>query len=962
MTARGAHERYTMNRSRLACITLLACAAAAPLTNDRYTLDVQPDFSVKVTVSGAPSRALSPTFVVMRSDKDPGLAANHRNYYLTPRTSARWANYEMPLAELNKWLASPDTLASIAPNKASVTEDASGLRTWIYVNESGKPVYKLADKVYSGGTTDVFLVGTPIRPKATGATVTGRVIRWTFADAKPIKLTAEVELPEGAADPIVRWKASVASDGFYSVVYAGAPDEAADDVQAIPQEVFGRQFHQYNHVVHEGDLKLPRAQLATDKFSSTLVIDPSESRWGLPNRYNQRFGLMVDRKDGRMRPMAVAPLIGGPESKVKAGATLAFATRYVLMPGEWRETLWHVARNIYGFKDQRDNSGTGSLNGTLERVIDYLADRNGKNWAMWNAEEKYYDYFADKSGVFKPFSPIFGLTAAVVTDDVDFYKRRALPAVEFALSRKSNIFSPFELKDNGMISAPTRALGAPYPSAEQLVTIHDLFGRGTPIFATYAEEKGFEQGYVERLAKWRLTGDAKDLAEAVKVADQQAKNPKGSYMDWLEVYEASPKPEYLKAAVAAAYVMAQQMNLSPPVPDKNVVMEKGGKVPVHAHSWGRHKVWGFAPPVEFPFKEQTVPAWRPALTGIISDAYRAGFWMNDQGQFIRIAGYAKDDYLRDMARWGMVGRFGNHNGDNRSFLSLIPESTDALENPIWKLSFTTVNPGHAWEFAGEVIDFLVSDAQHRSAGAIKFPGGSMSGSAFRCTSFGGRPGTFYGVRDVTLWLPRKLLAIDNPQIDYLAGVAPDGTLCLAMWSQSFKEEKVTVKIDPTLVPLAGAKSAKAWRENKPAGEESIKDGTFTFTIPAKGIVAYAIADSGAKPKLLAAKQDKAAPKLGIASVSRVKASFGNVNGMLISMGAGLTNAFVYTDAPPEAAINATLRYRQGTGEWQTKHDEIFPWEFSVEVDPAKGAFEYEFAVETLDLETKKAEPATLKME
>ena len=33
--------------------------------------------------------------------------------------------------------------------------------------------------------------------------------------------------------------------------------------------------------------------------------------------------------------------------------------------------------------------------------MDFLADRNGRNYAMWSDEQKYYDYFTDQTGVFK---------------------------------------------------------------------------------------------------------------------------------------------------------------------------------------------------------------------------------------------------------------------------------------------------------------------------------------------------------------------------------------------------------------------------------------------------------------------------------------------------------------------------------------------------------------------------------
>ena len=125
--------------------------------------------------------------------------------------------------------------------------------------------------------------------------------------------------------------------------------------------------------------------------------------------------------------------------------------------------------------------------------------------------------------------------------------------------------------------------------------------------------------------------------------------------------------------------------------------------------------------------------------------------------------------IRDVARWGMVGRFGNYPGDNRSKVSLVAELPDAVEHRPWDWNFATVNPGHAWEFAGAVLDFLVTDAFHRSHGAIDFPASSLAGSGFRVRVYGAKPGRFAGDDNVRLWLPRGLVACDNRQFDWLTG-------------------------------------------------------------------------------------------------------------------------------------------------------------------------------------------------
>lgn len=942
-----------------ASLALAVAASAQTLRNDRYELTLQPDHSVRVAVQGLPAQVLAPHFTAMRSEKDPGFHRNHRNYPLAPRTAVRWANYQQDLDGLNRRLATPDVLASTG-SRATVSEDAKGRRTWTYRDEKGQVLYQLSD-VYAMGTIDPYVAGDAIAMKPSGATVQGETIRWRFDDEATVRLSAQVRLPPGNADPVISWEMNVSAGGFYSVLYDGAPQAPADEVLTVPQECFGRQLRQWNFVAAECDLKLPRAQLTTKQLHSILIIDPKESPFRLPDRTNSRFGMMIERRDGKMRPVAVAPMLGGPESKMAAGDTHRFSLRYAMTGGDWMDAYRYVARQIYDFRDLRDNSGPGSLNGTIERLMDYLADRNGRNHAIWHAEQKYYDYWTDKSGVFKPFSPLYGLSAALVTDDEGFYRARALPAVEFALSRKSNIFSPYDVFDNGMISNPTRAVGAPYVPLPQLVSLDSFFAGRTHAIRHYAKEAGQgKPSLIDLVAQHRATGDAGKLVEIKKQADAALNRGGATYMDWLEAYEATGEKRYLEAAVEGAYkVAASEMNLFPAVPDETVVMERGGKVPVHAHSFGRHRLWGFPPPEPFPCPEQAVPAWRPALTGIISDAYRGGLWMHHHGQFMRLAALADDDFLRDLARWGVVGRFGNYNGDNRSSLSLIVESPDAIENPVWKLNFSTINPGHAWEFVGEMLDFLVSDAFHRSGRQIEFPSESMSGSPFQVKVYGGRPGRFYDEQDVHLWLPRKLLAIDNRQVDYLAGFG-NGKLYLALWNQSFRDEDATATVNPSLANLTGTRKARVWRQNQPAAPVTLDGGTLKVRIPAKGIVAYAIEGVDVKTGIAAKRLDPSGPKLGPDSLVRTEAPFGKLHAMLISMGKGLTNAFIYTDALPEDVIEARLKYRQGEGQWKTLTDGIFPYEFSVEYDEGAGPMQLQFEVEDADQQVRSASVITLR--
>lgn len=945
----------------LALMPPALASAAAALENARYALTLRDDGAVQVAVAGAPAQVLQPEFTVMFSARDPGFHRNHLNYPLAPRTAIRWTHYEAELAALNRELASP-AVRQATQGEVTVTADAALERTWTYRDATGKVTYKFSGP-YARGTIDPFLAGTRTARRARTAVVAGRTVRWEFDSTPGFTFRAELTLPPGDADPRITHTLTAREPGYYAVAFVGAPALPLTALQTIPQECAGRGHRQFNHLVCEGELQLPRVQLSTGTWNLALVVDAREAPFRIPTSANSRFGLMLQQADGQLRPVAFAPIMGGAESALAAGATREFRLHFVLQPGDWKDVYRTIARTHYGFRDQRDNSGPGPLNRAIENTIDYLVDRHGRNHAMWHAEQKYYDYWTDNSGIFKPFSPLFGLAAAVVTDDEEFYRRRALPQVEFTLSRRSHIFAPYEVENNGQVKSRNRELGESYLGAAQLVSLAAFFQHRTPAILAQAERKGFAPSDLPaQLARYQLTGDAADLARATAAAEAQLRRGKpmggDDYMDFLELHEVTRDPRFLAAAVEGAYGLSTTLNLSPAVPDASIAADLGGQSPVHDHSVGRHKRWGFPPPQPFPQPEQTVPAWRIALTGLQSQGYRGEFWMNHHGQLMRLAALAQDDFLRDLARWGMVGRFGTYPGDNRSKPSLVIERPDAVEHPIWALNYATVNPGHAWEFVGELLDFLVSDAFHRSARQIDFPAQALPGSSFRVRVYGDRPGRFYGAEQVRLWLPRGLLAIANRQIDYVAAY-DDDHVYVALLNQSFVEEEVSAVLNPTLVTLRDTHHARRWMHPGAPEHVRVAGGRLQARIPAKGIVAFAVAGARAQPRLQARLFDSSAPRLGPRSFSQVAAPFGQVHALLLSPGRGLTSAYIYTDALPENTIAATLRYRQGTRPWRTLTDTIFPYEFSPEYHEGAGELQLEFTVETARQEMRSAPRITL---
>ena len=577
-------------------LTTVSVRAAESLRNDRYTLEIAADGDVTINVTGMPPQRLRPEFTVLWTEADPLCVRNpsHPNYPVAPRNAVRWHHPAESLAALNAWVGSPEFRA-VTGLAGRVTADGKN-RVWEFRDGKDHVTVRVTGR-YAFDTTRPFTVGQRAVMQAERAFAEGGRVRWVFAPSSAFTLAAELHLPAGQADPELAYTLTSKHAAFFSVVFTGAPETPLAETLPVPQECAARGHKQFDFVMSEADLHLPRVHVATSAGNVALVADPRECRFRLPTIADSRFGFLLQQEHGNLKPVLLAPLLGGAESKMQAGETRRFVFRCVVRAGDWKETYTHLARDIHGFRDQRDNSGPGSLNAALEHVMDFLADRRGGNHALWDAEQKYYDYFTDKTGVFKPFSPLYGLSAAIVTDDEEFFRQRARPAVEYALSRKTSVFAPYDNADNKQANSAGRQVGAPYLGYAQLVSLDAMFQRRTTALRALAEAREPPgRRLSDALARWQLTGEADALDAARALGRDSWRRPPGSAKRTCSTCSIWPMPRasraFVRGAVEAAYHQAAKVNLYPAPPDTLVTVDRDGKAPVHQHSFGRHRNCG----------------------------------------------------------------------------------------------------------------------------------------------------------------------------------------------------------------------------------------------------------------------------------------------------------------------------------------------------------------------------------
>jgi hypothetical protein len=814
------------------------------------------------------------------------------------------------------------------------------------------PYWSLYGSTNGALTTDPFLTGATTILQASQAQVSGTNLVWTFPAQANFSLTAQVSLGAGAADPLITYTFASKTSGWFTVAYTGAPELPPAQIDDVPQPATqysstpGYAFPDSPGLKQEHLCQLPLVMLSSAGENFSLLVDPDFMPWRLAHQYNSIFGVCIRNEAGNAQPLVFAPMMGSDASQFTNTETFTFALRFVARPGYWSDAYRYMARNLYGFQDNRDNSGPGSINDVIASMVHYVMDKSGSNYAMWSDEQKFNDYWTDQPGAYKLLSPLYGIGAAIMLDDEEFYRRRALPMIEYALSREHQTFYPFQTNWLGGVET-NRNMNGPNIESDSLGVLYGLSQERSTAFRSYGlQQTGVTRSYAhfpDVLEYYRLSGDPADLNYAIAGANYCiANNLIGNdYPSWLEIYKETGDTNYLAAAGIAARNYEPSLNVSPRVPTTNITVDPNNEAPIHWQTPGRWSNWGFPTPQPMSAPEQSVPAWRPALTGLQPQPpYRGFTFVHYAPGLLRLSRHLNDDFIRDLARWALVGRWGNFPGEifSRDY-SAVYEQTNYCEHPIQYMTFTSMHYGHPWMYLSWALDFLVSDTFHHSAMQIDFPNRRVR-SSFPCNIYGDRPGVFYGETNVNLWLPVGLLSGNNRQVNYLSAYG-NGKLYLALVNQSFSPETFSFTLNSNLVSYGATHSAAFWQENVLQSPATITNGSVTVQIAAKGIAAFAINGISVQPRLQQKLFDRSIPQTPPSSLVKKTGPYGKLVGMFISMGRDLAEAYVYTDALPENITQARLYYTLGAG-WTNRQDLCFPYEFSLPVNAAQPYFKGTF--------------------
>lgn len=839
-----------------------------------------------------------------------------------------------------------------------------------------------------GQTANMFLAGEMTRLVADQVLLEDNRVEWTFPSNDFIDLKATITVVAGDSFPSISYEFNALKDGFYAVGYSGAPACDVAETDEIWQAMIWseKRFPTGPYVTESFHSQLPGTFVAKAGAVHGLIGAPEFLPFmPMPNEKNSQFGMLVRSPAGLAQSSIYSPVLGAKGSKMNKGDVHEFKAYVYLKKGTINEAYEEGARRIYGFSDIRRNT-TVSLNTTFENLVDFCMSKYGE----YNEQLRGSNYSTDVPGAVKNISGLHPLSIAVVTDNPEIYWKRALPMLEYGLTRERFLFATNpDIKRDGT-SANLAGPGVPM---NDLSTTYTYSGERMPHFLDVAKtiyEKPVNRSlnldamlYGDRwqnaMYLFRSTGDPEFREQAIEKADaylaervnkkQTSHNDKHSrgmffwtsytnqFMELYLMYLTTGEQRYLDAAHQGARDYTRFCWVSPKIPDGEVVVNAGGEVPRYRAS----KKF-----VTMKLPEESVDAWRVSEHGLTPESSptcngHRGIFLAHQAPFMmRIAAETDDQFLHDLARSAVIGRYesfpGYHLNAERTTAF---EKYDFARRPFLELNgHTSMHFNHVWPQTAMVLDYLMAEAFYYSERKIDMNPEYAEGYAYcRSLIYGANKGRFYEDEGVIPYLPKGLLRIEALQLNYVAARGND-KLYTAFINQSEELVRTTVQFD---LEKAGLESGKVypcqiWKDNEAQAAGNIVDGRMELEISPKGIIALAIKGAAPKTKF----QDKFYSESPAWSRDHSSLGFHDDHAVIFNMGEGLVSAYFMTAANNDVFQKVAVRYQFDGGEPKTLTRSGYPYEFTIEVPDSVKNISYSIEGVRPDGTIEKSKPGELK--
>lgn len=639
-------------------------------------------------------------------------------------------------------------------------------------------------------------------------------------------------------------------------------------------------------VGYQGDERsAPSLLAAIEGQHGTLatVADPSLARDPWPedesNQSAWQVSLALRDADGALTPTLYSPVLGLDGSYLEAGESLTVSYLVMADPGSWQNVSETVVRDVYTLQSYLDLArNTESLSHRLNRIHDYVVTP-ASGWHTW--EFRGHELGAE-SGKLSDVGALWMWQR--ITADPFIAEERLPQARGFKLAQQG-------IADDGAFEGA--ALGEYFKDGQWISEIvwasKDAFGADyvSPIFTTFytmadggnvalfdpddEEILSIVDEGAEKLLAWQHEDGSFDIGYE-RAAPEVVKYPeltdlRATWYGLLVGYRVLEDERYLEAArrgadwfITHAVETGNMLGVCDDarvIRDFQVIFAAQALLDLHdvtqdsryrdaaievARLYTTH-ILTHPTATEEPktFNGHDVLDWQLSQVGLPYE--HAGFngtlrgngpitIASHAGAFVRFYELTEDSLFLDLARAAARGR-DEFVGPNSGIPSYYWRDGNLGGDRF---------PWHGWWHIGWVIDYLLAEAHLRSQGQIDFPRGFCTAKVGSHQPYGFAPGTIFG-SEAALRMPRTLVEIDDPSVDWITAVSSDDSE-LFLIAVNSSPEPVTANV--TLNPRAlrpGERSAWGATRTMTGTVQRAGDDRWTVTLDADGIAVFAVETS-----------------------------------------------------------------------------------------------------------------------
>ena len=676
-----------------------------------------------------------------------------------------------------------------------------------------------------------------------------------------------------ASDVQVRQTLIPKKKGFFSLASPGMATIAVDKMSwaSVPgyfqgnfmQENFALAYA-YGHgvpsrpVIYRERCASTLSPLVSTKNGITLSVIPepglARDPWA-KDKITQTdwfIGLSHMNRKSQLSPTLYYPVLGEEKSEREIGQELSFGFRFSVISGDWFQALNHAIYDVYNLKEGLAlRQSKQSLTDRIEKMRHYLID---PKTSLWNIEE----YKGKKIGAQSYLGGVVGSNKDAMknsdygamwmlaheTKDPELTEKVLPPAENFKLVQQStdegffkgaiegqyylaknkkfveewgSVVEPIGLTYYVMLDIGNMLLFEPDNTelkdrlklgAEKLLNWQKPDGSFAVAYDRKTEEELFKDikdvrpTFYGFLVAYRILKDEKYLKAAQKGADWFIKNAveTGAFLGvcgdaryapdfatgqsaqaLLDLFDITKDERYKNAAITSAKIYVSSI-YTHPIPSKKIKIVNG----VEREDWEISQV-GLS------FEHG----------GIFGSATRHGpiQLASHAGLFIRMYKITGEQIFADLARSAAIGR------------DAFVDPKTSVASYYWQAMNKGAGPypHHAWWQIGWITDYLLSEAELRSDGKVRFPRGFVTPKVGPHQTYGFESGIIYGEK-TNLIIREGLAQSGNPVVDCILAQSESGNkLFVVFLNNHAQASSFDLSLDPEKIKsgakIAGIKNA-----------------------------------------------------------------------------------------------------------------------------------------------------------